>query len=462
MKSFELSLFLAYNEIMDMKMNFTSFILAAGNGKRMKSSLAKPLHSVGGKAMLSWVIDTATAAGSDKICVVSGTSHSQIDDYMAKHYPHHQIAHQEKPQGTGHAAQIAQNKIAEDNQPILVLFGDSPLITAETLQRLVASINDGCDLTILSFEAEDPTGYGRLKCDEKCSLEAIIEEADASDDDKEISLVNAGVMALSCDVAKTVLYQLENNNAQGEFYLTDLVQLARKDGLNIGYVIADEDEVLGVNSRADLARAEQTLQQRLRHAALANGVTLQAPETVFLHANSVIEADVTIEPHVVIGKNCHIKEGAIIRAFSHIEGAIVGNCAIIGPYARLREGSELAEGVKIGNFVETKKAKFEKGAKANHLSYIGDATVGASANIGAGTITCNYDGYDKFKTEIGKGAFIGSNSALVAPITIGDGAIIGAGSTITKNVESDDLALTRAQQRSLENGAAAFRKRKKS
>ena len=427
----------------------------------MKSSIAKPLHQVGGKAMLSWVIDTAKIAGSNKICVVSGTSHSQIDDFIEKHHSDITIAQQQEPLGTGHATQAAQDKIAEDKQPILVLFGDSPLITAETLQRLSKAIHEGHDLCILGFEASNPTGYGRLKIDDSGMLSAIIEEADATEAEKNINLVNAGVMAFTADIAKDMLFKLKNDNAQGEYYLTDLVLLARQKNTKIGYVIADENEVLGVNSRADLAKAEQALQDRLRHAAMANGVTLQAPDTVFFHADSIIEADVIIEPHVVIGKNCHIQEGAVIRAFSHLEGAIVGNCAIIGPYARLREGSELAEGVKIGNFVETKKAKFEKGAKANHLSYIGDAHVGAAANIGAGTITCNYDGYDKFKTEIGKGAFIGSNSALVAPVTIGDGAIIGAGSTITKSVLEDDLALTRAPQRALEKGGAAFRKRKK-
>ena len=427
----------------------------------MKSSIAKPLHQIGGKAMLSWVIDTAKTAGSDKICVVSGTVHSQIDDFIDKYHSDIAIAHQQDPLGTGHAAQAAQSKIAEEKQPILVLFGDSPLITAETLQRLAKATHEGQDLCILGFETLNPTGYGRLKIDDSGMLSAIIEEADATEAEKEINLVNAGVMAFSAALANQILFKLNNDNAQGEYYLTDLVSLARQEQMKIGYVIADEHEVLGVNSRADLAKAEQALQTRLRQAAMANGVTLQAPETVFLHADSVIEADVTIEPHVVIGKNCHIHEGAIIRAFSHLEGAIVGNCAIIGPYARLREGSELAEGVKIGNFVETKKAKFEKGAKANHLSYIGDAQVGEASNIGAGTITCNYDGYDKFKTEIGKGAFIGSNSALVAPVTIGDGAIIGAGSTITKSVLEDDLALTRAPQRALEKGGAAFRKRKR-
>ena len=442
-------------------MNFTSFILAAGNGKRMKSSLAKPLHPLGGKAMLSWVIDTAKAAGSTKICVVSGKAHTQIDDYIDIYHSDTLIAHQQEAAGTGHAAQAAQKALSEDKQPILVLFGDSPLITASTLQQMTKAIYEGHDLCILGFEAANPHGYGRLKIDADGMLEAIIEEADASDAEKDIQLVNAGVMAFSSQIAQDVLFQLDNNNAQGEYYLTDLVRLARSQNAKIGYVIAEEDEVLGVNSRSDLARAEQALQKRLRQSVMANGVTLQAPDTVFLHADSIIEADVTIEPHVVIGKNCHIQEGAVIRAFSHLEGAIVGNCAIIGPYARLREGSELAEGVKIGNFVETKKAKFEKGAKANHLSYIGDAHVGAAANIGAGTITCNYDGFDKFKTEIGKGAFIGSNSSLVAPVTIGDGAIIGAGSTITKEVLEDDLALTRAPQRTLDKGGASFRNRKR-
>lgn len=440
--------------------NFTSFILAAGDGKRMSSTRAKPLHQVGGKPMLSWVIDTAITAGSNHLVIVTSPKHNQIEDYLSHNYEQLTSVKQDKALGTGHAAQTAYNHKPVPNQPILVLFGDTPLITAETCQRLADSIASGADLCVLGFEAAQPQGYGRLKTDESGTLIAIIEEADASDTEKQISSVNAGVMAFSAQVADTYLPKIMNGNAQGEYYLTDLVSLCAADGLQIDYLLGDEAEVQGVNSRADLAAVEACLQHRLRHAAMAKGATLIAPDTVFLSADTICEQDVIIEPHVIIMGGCHIQTGAHIKAFSHLEGAIVGEEAIIGPYARLREGSHIGKSAKIGNFVETKKATFEDGAKANHLSYIGDATVGAKANIGAGTITCNYDGYDKFKTEIGKGAFIGSNTALVAPVTIGDGAIIGAGSTITKTVKDNDLALTRAQQRDLNDGAQKFRARK--
>ena len=305
-----------------------------------------------------------------------------------------------------------------------------------------------------------PTGYGRLVRDEHGNLNAIIEEADATDAQKTITLVNAGVMAFSSDMAETYLASLTNQNAQGEYYLTDMVAIAVANGKNVTAVTAQSDEVQGVNSRADLAKVEAALQHRLRDAAMAQGVTLQAPETIFLSSDTIFEKDCLIEPHVVIAPGCTIKQGAHIKAFSHLEGAVVGTNAVIGPYARLRPGATLSSNVKIGNFVEIKKATLEEGAKVNHLSYIGDATIGAHANIGAGTITCNYDGYDKFQTQIGKGAFIGSNTALVAPISVGDGAIIGAGSTITKDVVADDLSLTRAQQKTLPQGGAKFRARK--
>ena len=440
--------------------HFTSYILAAGNGKRMQSDIAKPLHKIGGKAMLGWVIDTARRAGSDQLAIITSPHHEQIEHYLEQHYQGLQAVKQNKPLGTGHAAQTALQAIGTHNQPVLVLFGDTPLITAETCQRLVSAITDGADICVLGFEADDPTGYGRLKIDETGALCAIIEEADATQADKDITIVNAGVMALSAHVADSYLQRIQNDNAQGEYYLTDLVSLGAEAGLSIAYQLAQEAEVQGVNSRADLALVEASLQTRLRDAAMMMGVTLIAPETVFLSADTHFGRDVIIDPHVVIASDVSIAEGAHIKSFCHLEGAMVGAKSIIGPYARLRPGTKLGQKVKIGNFVETKKSIFDDGAKANHLSYVGDANVGAAANIGAGTITCNYDGYDKFQTTIGKGAFIGSNTALVAPITIGDGAIIGAGSTITKNVETDDLAITRAPQKQLPKGGAKFRARK--
>lgn len=440
--------------------NFTSFILAAGHGTRMRSDVAKPLHKIGGKQMLGWVIETAHAAGSTATCIVTAPAHDQIETFVAAHYQDVTTTKQSQALGTGHAAQSALAAIGTNDQPVLVLFGDTPLITAETCQRLADEITKGADLCALGFKANTPTGYGRLVVDDTGALVQIIEEADATEAQKQITFVNAGVMALSAELAETCLGQLSNDNAQAEYYLTDLVGIAAAQGRTITALMADEAELQGVNSRADLAAVEAGLQARLRKAAMAMGVTLRAPETIFLSADTLFEQDITIEPHVVIEQGCTIKSGAQIRAFSHLEGAHVGNDAIIGPYARLRPGADIGAKVKIGNFVEIKKARFDDGAKANHLSYIGDAHVGAGANIGAGTITCNYDGYDKFQTEIGKGAFIGSNSALVAPVSIGDGAIIGAGSTITKSVKSDDLALTRAPQKVLPEGGAKFRARK--
>lgn len=439
---------------------FNGYILAAGHGTRMRSSLAKPLHQVGGMAMLGWVIETAQKAGADQLCVVTSPKNDQVADYVNAGYADLMTARQEQALGTGHATQIAHQAIPQNDNPILVLFGDTPLVTAETCQRMIARIAQGEDVVVLGFEPDNPTGYGRLKCDEDGMITAIIEEADASEDDKAITLVNAGVMALSAKAASEYLSAISNDNAQKEYYLTDIVAIARADHAKVGYVIASQEEVRGVNSRNDLAEVEAILQNRLRRNLMASGVTLQAPDTVFLSGDAIIEDDVTIEPHVVIGKGCVVKTGAILKAFSHIEGAIIGKHTVIGPYARLRPGTELGDHVKIGNFVEIKKSQFEEGAKANHLSYIGDAHVGAKANIGAGTITCNYDGYDKFKTNIGKGAFIGSNTALVAPVTIGEGAIIGAGSTITKSVADDDLSLTRAPQKTLPKGGASFRARK--
>lgn len=426
----------------------------------MRSSLAKPLHEIGGKAMLGWVIETAHAAGSDAVCVITSPHHDEIETYLNSHYKTTHSTKQDQPLGTGHGALAAYLAVGSNDQPVLVLFGDSPLVTAETCQRMANAIADGADLCVLGFKTDTPSGYGRLVTKQDGTLQAIIEEADANEAQKQIKLVNAGIMAISASFAKTGLCQIDNQNAQGEYYLTDLVAIAAAEQKPISVVIGDASEAQGVNSRADLARAEEALQHRLREAAMAQGVTLRAPDTIFLSADTIFEEDVTIEPHVVIETGCQINSGARIRAFSHLEGATVGADSIVGPYARLRPGAHLGKGVKIGNFVEIKKATLDDGAKVNHLSYVGDALIGAKANIGAGTITCNYDGYDKFQTQIGKGAFIGSNTALVAPVTIGDGAIIGAGSTITKNVETDDLAITRAPQKQLPKGGAKFRARK--
>ena len=436
-------------------MNIVAIILAAGQGTRMKSALPKPLHEVGGMPMLAWSLNAAQAVGATRIVTVlpphSETTQSWLGDI--------EFTIQENAQGTGHAVLAAKDKLADFSGVALVMFGDTPLITAATLSQLSQSIKDGADLAVLGFHAADPTGYGRFICAENGQLNAIIEHKDASDAERQINFVNGGVMAVACPLLFDLLDAVSDDNASGEIYLTDIVQIANARGHKVATCETDEAEITGVNNRADLAKVEGIIQSRLRSAALNQGVTMRAPETVFLSADAIIERDVIIEPHVVIGADTHIGEGSIIKSFSHLEGAKLGPCCIIGPYARLRPGTVAGDGVKIGNFVETKNTKLAAGAKANHLTYLGDAMIGEQANIGAGTITCNYDGANKFKTLIGDGAFIGSNSALVAPVRIGANAIVGAGSTITSDVPNDAIAIARGTQKNIDNAATSFRAR---
>ncbi len=408
--------------------------------------------------MLAWGIDAAKACGADRIVTVLTQESKDTQEWLGKQ----EYAIQHSPLGTGHAALAARNKLAGFEGVGLVMFADTPLITSKTLATLAEQIASGKDIAVLGFETSHPIGYGRIIRDSYGSVIKIVEERDATAQEATVTLVNGGVMATRLPLLFDLLDNVDANNAQSEVYLTDIVSAGHELGCSIACEITDSDELIGINSRADLARAEAMLQKQLRLAAMASGVTLQAPETVFLSADSVIERDVIIEPHVVIGSGCHISEGSTIKAFTHIEGARLGPCCIIGPYARLRPGTEVENSVKIGNFVETKNVSIGKAAKANHLSYLGDAEIGAAANIGAGTITCNYDGLKKYKTIVGKNAFIGSNTALVAPITIGDGAIIGAGSTMTDDVDADDIAFTRATVKTKKHGAPAFRNRKKS
>jgi len=324
------------------------------------------------------------------------------------------------------------------------MFTDTPLVTASTLSNLVAAISDGNDIAVLGFEAKKPAGYGRLITGADQCLKKIVEHSDATEIERAITLANGGVMAVRCPLLFDLLDNVKPNNARAEHYLTDIVAIANARGQAVTYRTTDESEIAGVNSRQDLAHIESIIQDRLRHSAMDQGVTMKAPETVFLSADISFGRDVIIEPHVVIGAGTVIGEGSIIKSFSHVEGAVLGSCCTIGPYARLRPGTTADDGVKIGNFVETKKAIIGADSKANHLTYIGDTTIGIGANIGAGTITCNYDGFGKFKTLIGDGASIGSNTALVAPVSIGAGAIIGAGSTITADVPNDAIATTRS------------------
>ena len=422
----------------------------------MHSSLPKVLHQIAGQTLLSHVLLSVREAGGMQSAVVVGPDHQAVATEAKAVAPHAEIFVQAERRGTAHAVLAAKAAIAQGADDVLVIFGDTPLIRPQTLGKLRAALADGAAVAVLGFRPADPTGYGRL-ITEGDALIDIREHADASDAERAITLCNAGLMGFAGRHTLEILEQIGCENRKKEFYLTDAVAIARRLGLKMIALEVMEDEVSGINSKSQLASAEGQIQQRLRQAALDAGVTLVAPETVFLAADTKLGSNVTIEPYVVFGPGVTIDDGATIRSFSHVYGAHVGKDAIVGPYARLRPGTKLGEKVHIGNFVEVKEATLEAGAKANHLTYIGDARVGEGANIGAGTITCNYDGSAKHLTDIGKGAFVGSNTALVAPVKVGDGAYIGSGSVITKDVPADALALERSQQTVKEGWAKRLR-----
>jgi bifunctional UDP-N-acetylglucosamine pyrophosphorylase/glucosamine-1-phosphate N-acetyltransferase len=434
-----------------------SIVLAAGEGTRMRARLPKVLHTLAGRTLLSHVLSALRTAGATATAVVVGPSHEAVAEEARRAVPEAEIFVQAERRGTAHAVLAAQAAIRRGADEILVIFADTPLISPATLARLRAPLADGAAISVLGFRPSDPTGYGRLVI-EQGELAAIREEADASEAERENRLCNAGLMGLRGDHALAILERIDNRNRKGEFYLTDAVAVARGLGLKAVVIETEEDEVRGINTKGQLAEAEAVLQRRLRAEALEAGVTMQAPETVFLASDTRLGRDVVIEPYVVFGPGVVVEDGAVIHSFSHLAGAHVGAQASVGPYARLRPGTRLGAKARIGNFVEVKEASIAAGAKANHLSYIGDATVGEDANVGAGTITCNYDGSAKHRTEIGKGAFIGSNSALVAPVKIGEGAYVGSGSVITRDVPADALALGRGQQVIKEGRAARLRK----
>jgi bifunctional UDP-N-acetylglucosamine pyrophosphorylase/glucosamine-1-phosphate N-acetyltransferase len=433
-----------------------TIVLAAGEGTRMQSSRPKVLHEVAGRSLLGHVL---TAVATTSIAVVVGPDRDDVAADAGAYAPHARTFVQAERRGTAHAVLAAKAAIEQGADDILVIFGDTPLIRPQTLEKLRAALAHGVAVAVLGFRPIDPTGYGRLVT-EGSELIAIVEHADATEQERAIRLCNGGLMAFDGKVALQILERIGNNNRKGEFYLTDAVKIARDMDRKTVALEVTEDEVSGINTKAQLAATEATMQQRLRQAVLEAGVTLVAPDTVHLAADTKLGRDVTIEPYVVFGPGVTVEDGATIRSFSHLAGAHVGKNAIVGPYARLRPGAKLEEGVHIGNFVEVKEATIETGAKANHLSYIGDARVGAGANIGAGTITCNYDGAAKHRTDIGKGAFIGSNSALVAPVKIGDGAYVGSGSVITKDVPADALAVGRGRQTVKEGWAKRLRELK--
>jgi bifunctional UDP-N-acetylglucosamine pyrophosphorylase / glucosamine-1-phosphate N-acetyltransferase len=440
-------------------MSKAAIVLAAGQGTRMKSALPKVLHKVAALPLLGHVIGALRSAGVDRIVVVTSAAGEVVRNY-AKSMSADSAVQQEQL-GTGHAAACAKDALADFSGSLLVVNGDMPLVTGDTIAEcLKAQARTG--LSMLAFHAADPAAYGRVLLTADGFLDRIVEFKDALDAERAVTLCNAGCYAAEAKDFFRWTAGLKNHNVQKEYYLTDVPALARIDGVQCAVAVADEVSVSGVNSRAELAAAEDKFQSRARARLLADGVTMTAPETVFLAHDTKIANDVEVEPFVVFGPGVTVESGARIRSHSHLEGAVVSGGAIIGPFARLRPGAKIGENAHIGNFVEVKNTVIGKGAKANHLTYLGDARVGAGANIGAGTITCNYDGFTKATTEIGAGAFIGSDTALVAPVKIGDGAITAAGSVITQDVAADALAIARGTQTQKAGWAKAFREKKQS
>jgi bifunctional UDP-N-acetylglucosamine pyrophosphorylase/glucosamine-1-phosphate N-acetyltransferase len=434
-----------------------SIILAAGEGTRMHSAIPKVLHDVGGLSIVGHVVRAAVGSGATKVAVVTGPGHESVREAVGK-VADVTFFEQIERKGTAHAASMARPLFETAEGYVAVTYGDHPLLRPVNFEGVLARLDAGMDGAILGFEPVDPTGYGRFITDGD-KLLAIREHKDATDEERKIGLCNACILAFRAPVFRELIDRVKPNNKQGEFYLTDLVELANEAGYRIGYSVSPEADVLGVNDRAQLARAEGLFQDVRRTYFMKAGVTLKDPASVYFSWDTEIARDVTIEPHVVFGPGVKIETGAVIHAFSHIEGAHIGPGASVGPFARLRPGADLAESAKVGNFVEVKNSKVGKGAKLPHLSYVGDAEVGAKANLGAGTITCNYDGINKSKTVIGEGAFIGSNSSLVAPVTIGANAYVASGSVITKDVEPDALALGRARQENKPGYAPKLRAR---
>jgi bifunctional UDP-N-acetylglucosamine pyrophosphorylase/glucosamine-1-phosphate N-acetyltransferase len=433
-------------------------VLAAGDSTRMKSSMSKVLHPVAGRPMIAHVMSSIGASGVSDVVLVLGRDAEKVAKAGTLDGMTVESVLQTERLGTGHAVLTARDAISRGYDEILVAYGDVPLITPGPLKAARDALAAGADVVVIGFHTDNPTGYGRLLV-ENGELVAIREEKDASEAERAVTWCNSGLMAINGKKALDYLTRIGNANAKGEYYLTDVVEIARAAGGKVVAVDAPESELTGCNNRAELAVLERIWQERRRHELMVSGVTMIAPETVFLSHDTVIGQDALIEPNVVFGPGVTVESGAVIHAFSHLEGAHVSAGATVGPFARLRPGANLAEGSKVGNFCEVKKAEIGRGAKVNHLTYIGDATVGADTNIGAGTITCNYDGVNKHETHIGAGAFIGSNSSLVAPVTIGDGALIASGSVITEDVPADALAFGRARQELKQGRAKTIRDR---
>jgi bifunctional UDP-N-acetylglucosamine pyrophosphorylase/glucosamine-1-phosphate N-acetyltransferase len=435
-----------------------AIVLAAGEGTRMKSTVPKVLHRIAGRSMLAHVLASVQGAGIDRAAVVVGPGQEGVGREAREVLPGASVFVQEERRGTAHAV-LAARAALETGSDAVVLYGDTPLVRPAAIRSLVGALGRGAAVAILGFQTTKPSGYGRIVMKDGQPVR-IVEEKDAGADERSISFCNGGLMAISGQQALSILDAVGDRNAKSEFYLTDAVEIARSRGLATAVETVEEEDVHGVNDRLQLAAAESMIQERLRASAMAGGATLVAPESVFLSYDTKIGRDVLIEPNCWFGLGVEIEDGAVIHAFSHIEQAHIASGASVGPFARIRPGTRLGRNAKVGNFVEVKAALIEEGAKINHLSYVGDASVGAHANIGAGTITCNYDGFVKSRTVIGSGAFVGSNSALVAPVTIGAGATIGAGSVITKDVPADALAVARGRQVEKAGWAAGFRARR--
>lgn len=446
-----------FGDFITLSKPFAAVILAAGKGTRMKSNLHKVLHPIAGRPMLEHLLANVDRLGPARTVVIVGSGREQLEPVVGAYGG--EVIVQEPQLGTGHAVQQAEAALAGFDGDIVILYGDTPLVEPATMERMLDRLHadDRPAVVVLASRPVDPRAYGRVIVDSGGTIRKMVEYKDASPEERACTLCNSGLMAVRAGDLFELLGRVGNDNAAGEYYLPDIVMLAAADGRASVVVETDEAEVAGVNSRSELAALEAEWQQRRRQQAMDDGVSLIAPETVWFSYDTRIGRDTIVEPNVVFGAGVTVGEGVRIRAFSHIEGATIAEGAEIGPYARLRPGAEIGDGAKVGNFVEVKKARLGKGAKANHLSYIGDADVGAGANIGAGTITCNYDGFLKYQTVIGEGAFIGSNSALVAPVAIGKGAIVGAGSVVTRDVAADALALVRPDQVEKPGWAVRFR-----
>ena len=421
-------------------------ILAAGKGSRMQSKLPKVLHEVGNAPLIYYPIELARNVGANKIVCVVGKNSSDIKDKISSFSDDTEIVEQIKQLGTGHAVLCAEQSFSKSNENILILYGDCPLISEKSIKELLKLKNSGVDLAVLGFESQNPKGYGRMVLDSTGGLKKIVEAKDATREESNVTFCNSGIMIAERETVYTLLKNVSNKNAAGEFYLTDLVKMANEKNLVVRATRCPENEAQGINNRLDLAKAEEYFQTSKRLEALERGVTLVAPDTVFFSFDTELGIDTVVEPNVIFGPGVSLKSNVKIRSFSYLEGCLVKSKVTIGPFARIRPETILHEGVKVGNFVEIKKSKLYKNAKASHLSYIGDASIGEDTNVGAGTIFCNYDGVSKYRIEVGKNSFIGSNTSLVAPLKIGDRAVIAAGSTITDEVEKDTLALGRARQ----------------